>query len=813
MFPLSVRLGGLSPEDKAAAEEARKRKEEEARKAAAAAEAGKVTRPVSYQDKPITNPAYEASVSAREDTQRRVAEEDRRYSETVLAAEKQLGALRGGAGKGKTWVVTDPETGEQRELRGGDIDRLQADLDRYKSEYINWKASTYQRLGAYAERMRTLSDRYVSTGTYGQPTLREASTPGLLRYKAEPQQQSGGPVETVRGVWSSQWPTPPSQELSVNDYSTPADTRPVYTAGREPTSGEQLLGVARVPSVVVGAAGEGLGLIRERLPKTEGAQTLNQYTALLEGGVLGFAAVIDPSTYLAIPGIASEGVKYLKEKNWLEVQSDVGRTLGEYKESRLADPSLIWGDIGYQLGASLGFKAVLGVSKSAGSAIGKAASVLPGDGIGSKGLAVIGGDSPVPFKQAYQLVMQKGSGVPLDTLGPKGLAIISGEAGAPLRQLLQVVSQKARIPGDVAGARGLAVFSGYAGMSTPFKQSLEVILSKADIKNIIGEPLVGRGLAAIGDAPVMLPVKQTLEVISQKGGLTPDILGGKGLANISGSGSSISLKALTRFMRMPSAVEPYSRVPYTPKTTAGDISGFLKIKADESAQMEAEKLEAFMKATFTERPSPVKGAPDTPASTLIQIGERQRGSIWGGLGAVDVFPFVVVSYPPDVKMSGPKAEVQLIDVQKQRLSIKQSLSLGSGLNILDAQVPELKLGEAAKLEVDLGFKQTSTPKPTEVQKPRADIILDVFETQTTRQDQPQRQVPMVPITTVTERTQKPLLNIFGRQGRSSTETPSILGARRYRYRTIESEDIIGTGGGGGVNVFGSKKRRKEVNVF
>lgn len=816
MALLSVRLGGLSPEDKAAIEEARKRKEEEQKAAEdkarreALAEPGKAGQPVSYQDKPITNPAYEASVTAREDTRKRVLEEDRKYAETVAAAENQLDELRGGAGRGRVWMVTDPETGEQRELRGSDIDRLQADLDRYKSEYTGWRASTYQRLGAYTDRMRTLSDRFMSTGSYGQPTLRETSAPGLLKYKAEPQQQAGGLVETVRGVWGSQWPTPPSQELSVNDYSIPADTMPLYTEGREPTNAEQLLAVSQVPSKLVIGFGESVAAIRTRIPNPMGGgQNLDQYLALVEGGAYGFSSIIDPATYLALPVVAAEGIKYVKSKNWLEIQADISQTLGEYKETRLAKPALFYGDVGYQLGSAAGFKALTILGKSAGRVVGDALAALPGDEIGYKGLAVIGGESPVPFKQAYQLVRQRGVGISSDLIGDTGLAVIGGDsASLPVKQMLQVVLQKGSIPSDLVGTVRLSQFTGYTGASVPLKQFGEVWLQKVNLRNVLqAEPVAG-GLAVLGGDPVFMPIKQLVEVVRQRGSLGSDILGPTGMGT-----RGTSLKTVYKFLSIPSAVEPtMPRAPVISKKAAGDISGFLKLKADEAAQIEAEKLEAFMKSTFKESPAPVTGAPDTPASTLIQLGAEQRGALWGGVSAVDVFPYEVLSYPPDLRVSEPKAEIQIVERQKPDLSLKQSIKIDSGLGLSSIQAPDLRLGELSEVKLDLGFKQAPKPKLSERQKPRDDIILTVFEVQTERQEQPQRSELMVPLPAVTEQQPKPVPNIFGSQKTRTAKTVNVFGARRYRYKTIEVEDILGFGGGG-VNVFGKKRKRREVKIF
>lgn len=526
--------------------------------------------------------------------------------------------------------------------------------------------------------------------------LRETSAPGLLWYGHEPEILVKTEGDEVRRVEASQNPIQPFiEDLSPAgpEGHVPADTKPIYGEGREPTLGEQLLGVARVPATVLRATGEAVGTIRERLPSGRG-DTLKFWLAAPEGFALGASALVDPATFLGLPGALQEAGRYISSRSWAEVGADIKRGGVEYAESRIAQPELAMRDVAYQLGAAYGFKAVTGLSGRALRATGEALGGLPGDTLGAEGLATIGGESSVPFKQAYQVLRQRG-GLGSDILGAEGLAV-TGDLGLPLRQTAEVIWQRGSLGSDVLGTQGLARISG--GAPYPLRQGLEVWAQRAALRNLPGEAL-GGGLAAFGGDPAFMPLKQLVEVVRQRGRLGSDTMGATGMGT-----QGTSVKAFFKFLGMPGAVEPYSRVPYTPKSTAGDISGFLKIVADEQAARNAGRMEGFMKSTFTEQPVPVRGAPDTSAAQLIQMRSRGSAGPWG-FGAVDVFPFEVLSYPSGEELISRERmrEVERHDQPpRQEKAFRQDL--GDQLGLKDLQIPRLQADQLPALKQEPQLK-------------------------------------------------------------------------------------------------------------
>lgn len=572
-------------------------------------------------------------------------------------------------------------------------------------------------------------------------------------------------AEPVRRVEASQGPIAPfMSEISPAgpELGQPADTRPIYGPGREPTAGEQLLGVAQIPSQIVrGVEAIGAGAI-EALPGDRWLE-LRKPLRVVRGVAGGAATLIDPATYLGLPGAAAGLGAYALTAGWGKISADVSRTLGEYGQTRMANPELLYQDVGFQIGAGLGFKAVTGLASRAARATGGALAGLPSDVLGSRGLATISGESPLGFRQALQVARQRSVGLGRDVLGFRGLAAIGGEA-LPLKQLIQVIRQRGGLGSDVLGSRGLAVISG--GAPYPLRQSLQVWASRASLGNLPGEAL-GGGLASIGGDPAFMPIKQLLQVVKQKASLGSDVLGPTGMGT-----RGYSLKALWKFATMPGAVEPFTGVAHRgPAFSTKDISGFLQIKAREQAEMNAAKMQAFMTREF-------KVAPTGGPALLLQSDVRQLVKMGQGVGAVDVFPYEVLSFPPRDEFIAREA-LRRVErpayVPRQEKALKQELRDVFRVGQFEALRPEQLQAQEVKLVDGLRFRlrQPQAPrfslKTADLQLPG----LKLFQAQQQKQQQRQRLMGLPGFMPPGQGLRLP---------RPGGEDPGLGGFKRRRYK-------------------------------
>jgi len=447
-------------------------------------------------------------------------------------------------------------------------------------------------------------------------------------------------------------------------------------------------------------------------------------------------------TYLTLPQVLGAAGSYAASATWDKVAADVSRTVGEYSGSRMAHPELLASDVGFQLGSIMAFKGVTGLAGRGYSAL----ASLPGEPIGSKGLAVFGGygEGPLGFKQILQVSRQRAAGAGSDVLGPGGLAtVVSDVEAMPLKQLLQVARQKGSLGSDVLGFPGIAAISG-GTTYLPLRQTLEVSLQRATLRNIMAEPVGVGGVAAIGSAPALLPFKQLGQVLRQRATLGSDVLGPTGMGT-----RGVSLKALLKFAGMPGAVEPFTGVAHRgPAFSTRDISGILQIKAKEQAEFRAGNLEAFMRSTFAEPRATPAAAKSTSVAQILQMGTR-GGSPWAGAGAVDVFPYEVLSYPPDVRLKSP-----VIHVEQPRVHMPQVTGLWSGT------------GTRQSLREDLTMKQIMDVRPelTQHMAQRADQdlkdIMKMRQPQALRQTLSFASVTLSQVTPLQEQRQLPLQAIM-----------------------------------------------------
>lgn len=528
------------------------------------------------------------------------------------------------------------------------------------------------------------------------------------------------PEDRIRGVRDTQGPISPFiSELSPAgpELGGPADTRPVYGPGREPSDLEQVLALSRTPSQALRAASEGAYGAMGELPEGGGWQNVKQVLGFTGGVTGGAAMVLDP---LTIPAVLGSLAAYAGSATWDKVSADINRTVGglpsaagEYASSRAARPELLASDIGFQMGSIMAFKGVAGLAGRAAKATGGVLSGLPGDAIGGKGLAVIGGygEGPLGFKQILQVAGQRGAGFGGDVLGSRGLATVGDVSQMmPLKQLLEVVWQRGMIPGEAVGRGGLAIIVSHPRGLLPLKQTLEVSFQRASLRNILAEPAGTAGVAAIGSAPALLPFKQLGEVLRQRASLGSDILGPTGMGT-----RGTSLKALFKFAGMPGAVEPFTGVAHRgPTFSTRDISGILQIKAKEAAEFRAGNLEAFMRSTFKEPRGTVVGAPDTSMAQIMQMRSRSGAGVWGDVGAVDVFPYEVLSYPSDVKLTSPLAHVERPQASLPRVG----LGMGSRLATRETQDLSMRQILGTRPEFDQLLRQRADQDLRDVLKMR-----------------------------------------------------------------------------------------------
>jgi len=405
---------------------------------------------------------------------------------------------------------------------------------------------------------------------------------------------------------------------------------------------------------------------------------------------------------------------------------------------------------------------------------------LPGEPIGQKGLARFGPEGGYPATQWMELTGAKAAAAirQADLALTRSLRPIT----APVRALLSeaaLTGKKASIvlrraiPTETGA--GIAQFG--PRTTYPLKQALQTLPSI--LKPYYTSDLAGN-LIFKADRYVIPKLGQTLKLVDLalvRGGakflLTPGVrpyavdVTGRVAWRIPVASESVlgGARAAFKFMMLPgikayeygfSGRPTYLRggVKLPSEFSTRDISGLLQIKAREAAEMRAANVEAFMRSTFKEPKATAAAAKSTPAAQLIQMAERAAQA-----GGVDVYPFVVVSYPPEAKVETVDIDkLLLIPLPKAATTLKQRLEestvLGQvlrqaqpqGIKQLEAfkqiQVPEFKLKTIPIPRVDMKLTPILTPMLAQVleQEQRMDLVTVPILTQITRQSQTTKQL-------------------------------------------------------------------------
>ena len=289
-----------------------------------------------------------------------------------------------------------------------------------------------------------------------------------------------------------------------------------------------------------------------------------------------------------------------------------------------------------------------------------------------------------------------------------------------------------------------------------------------------------------------------------------------------------------------SGISPYPE-PITVQRTA--FRGFEKVSGDTTSNPKFDALSDSMKpvSTVAEPYRPPKGSYPGGAYDTKLWGKEPVG----GMKSISVLEFEKGSLMPVYK---PILDIEVMPSYRpgiQYTGIDPLSSTRHGINVID-------LGKAAMLSTDdiLGSRETSltktrvsltqSEKQAQQQLEKALPILDVkpvsivtstpmqtpiaIQTQTQKQKQvidqivtqiavpiekqPQPTPTPTPIPIITQKPskQKPLPPIFDEKPKRKAQAMNVFGAQRYKYKVIQSVDILGTGKRG-------KGKAPQINIF
>ena len=271
--------------------------------------------------------------------------------------------------------------------------------------------------------------------------------------------------------------------------------------------------------------------------------------------------------------------------------------------------------------------------------------------------------------------------------------------------------------------------------------------------------LLGKTAKLLKETPILSGPRGAIKFM-QTPGVTVDITGKMVWPETTKASSILGkARATTKFLSLPRATYP-KEPPVTSVFSNRDISGLLQIKAKEAAEMNAAKVEAFMTQTFREPAIMVKSAPSTSAVQLIRMAEKaaQRSG-------VDVFPFTVISYPPESRVKVVDVD-RLLTVQLPKASVmlKQRLTESTALDQVLRQTQPQRLKQLQPLKLvpvtEFNIKEVGIPKfdvkITQILTPIADQILKQTQTQKQRQFAPTIMEQVTRQNTATRRLMKKL---------------------------------------------------------